>query len=59
MAGESIVWTLAAWLAETVDDPELLVLLVAGAAALAGFRASARVSQIRARAVARPADDLI
>jgi hypothetical protein len=59
MTGESMVWTLAAWLVENISDPELLVVLVAGCAALVGFRVSGRVAQIKARVATRPADDLI
>jgi len=60
MTGESSLWSLAAWVVDAFSDPELLVVFVAGIAALVGFRIAARVRELAAREDdVRPADDLI
>lgn len=59
MFGESNAWSIAAGIVDAFSDPELLVVLVAGIAALVGFRVAARIEALKARDDARPADDLI
>jgi hypothetical protein len=59
MGTDSSLWSLAAWVVDAFSDPELLIVFVAGIAALVGFRVAARVRALAAREDARPADDLI
>jgi len=60
MTGESSLRSLAAWVLDAFSDPELLVVFVAGIAALVVFRIADRVRELAARDDdVRPADDLI
>lgn len=59
MSSDSSLWSLAAVVADAFADPELLLVLMAGSAALVGFHWSARVREFAARDDDRPADDLI
>jgi hypothetical protein len=59
MNASSTVWIVADWMLATVADPELLVILVAGLCALAGFWARARIAEQASRSAARPGDDVL
>ena len=59
MFGESTGWSIAAVILDAFSDPELLVVLLAGSAALVGCWVAARVEELKPRDDARPADDLI
>ena len=59
MNAASTVWIVADWMLATVADPELLVVLVAGLCALAGFWVRARIAAQASGPAARPGDDVL